>query len=575
MPHRSLARIDAPRPDGSEPIPLRSSGCSDEAARLARMRASVEGVFTGAADAMIEGQEALSRLMRALSAYRGSLQTLSDGALSSAVSRFVARATEAAEQTGHEAEAVGRMADALACAAPHLDDLARVVRMIECYASTARIVESDSALRGGTAFSGQIRILATRSRESYIQLLGKQQALTRQTGDILGEQGAFTEGELDRLQGLGARLAAEAEALGHDVQHGARQLRREEALVGQVSARLTQGVAALQVGDSFRQRLEHVETFLGPDLPGVDHAAARALVLRLSAAQLEGAGNLLAGELRRLCPDLEALARDTSQVMALGQELSDPNCGGLAQRFVRLGEDCRQGLGQLQEGARIRRMLEDRIAVLIATVSEMECAIGELTEIQTQMRLASVNVLLRSMHSGDAGAAMQVVARQFGELTDQCAAHQTAIVTALRGIKEIADGMRGTWGRDLSADLETIGADLGGIEDVLLSADALRGELESLLDHGPRACAEFTRCAEAMRAEHRTVEALAGIAGALAPGPLAPDAEALALAAQLRARYSMAEERAIHDRLCGEGGVEADAGPVAEEAGEGAEFEWF
>ncbi|SDE49322.1 hypothetical protein SAMN04488105_104140 [Salipiger thiooxidans] len=52
-------------------------------------------------------------------------------------------------------------------------------------------------------------------------------------------------------------------------------------------------------------------------------------------------------------------------------------------------------------------MLEDRISALIATLAEMECAIGALSEIQTQAGLARVNVLLRSLRSGDVGAALR------------------------------------------------------------------------------------------------------------------------------------------------------------------------
>ncbi len=48
-------------------------------------------------------------------------------------------------------------------------------------------------------------------------------------------------------------------------------------------------------------------------------------------------------------------------------------------------------------------MLEDEVSALVATLSEMECAIGALTGIQTRMGLASVKVLLWNLHSGDAG----------------------------------------------------------------------------------------------------------------------------------------------------------------------------
>ncbi|MBN8186115.1 hypothetical protein JF540_05390 [Salipiger thiooxidans] len=57
----------------------------------------------------------------------------------------------------------------------------------------------------------------------------------------------------------------------------------------------------------------------------------------------------------------------------------------------------------MQEGARIRHMLEDEVSAPVATLPEMEGAIGALTGIQTRMGLASVSVLLWSLHSGDAG----------------------------------------------------------------------------------------------------------------------------------------------------------------------------
>ncbi|MHA7866472.1 MAG: hypothetical protein ACX93U_03145 [Salipiger thiooxidans] len=66
----------------------------------------------------------------------------------------------------------------------------------------------------------------------------------------------------------------------------------------------------------------------------------------------------------------------------------------------------------MQEGARIWHMLEDRVSALAAIVSEMECAIAALTGIQTRMGLASVNVLLWNLHSGDAGGSAVTLARE-------------------------------------------------------------------------------------------------------------------------------------------------------------------
>ncbi|MCT4371834.1 hypothetical protein CLG85_016520 [Yangia mangrovi] len=446
----------------------------------------VEQVFTEAADSLIAGRDALSFLMATLQDYRRGLDDIRGGRIEAAIDWMVARTLSASRRNAAEAQAVTAISAALTRARPRLDALARIVWMIECYASTARIVETDSTLQAGKGFSDEIRLLATRSRESYNGLLAKHEELKHRTLGLDQSQRAFGEEDLESLLAMGAGLAGKVKSSGADIRTLCANMDARQANVGKVWDRISQAISDLQIGDRFRQRLEHVVAFLSEDLERHPDEHTTSFLLQLAAAQLSATGLTLEDSLESLSRELETLSTVTSNMLDLARSMSQGEDLALASDMQALREDFSRGLALLEKSAAMRSHLDARIGDLMATVRAMETGIAELDEIRTQMRLASVNVLLRSVHSGDAGAAMQVVAKQFGELTSECARLQSEIVGELRDIETEAEALMSEES-ERSAPMDAIASELSELETIIQLSQALLASLRELLDEAPRA----------------------------------------------------------------------------------------
>ncbi|MCA0939629.1 hypothetical protein LCM08_00200 [Salipiger pacificus] len=564
---------------GSPPPAAVTEQPGQPAQKVQALLLPVEQVFTEAADSLIAGRDALSFLMATLQDYRRGLDDIRGGRIEAAIDWMVARTLSASRRNAAEAQAVTAISAALTRARPRLDALARIVWMIECYASTARIVETDSTLQAGKGFSDEIRLLATRSRQSYNGLLAKHEELKHRTLGLDQSQRAFGEEDLESLLTMGAGLAGKAKSSGADIRTLCANMDARLANVGKVWDRISQAISDLQIGDRFRQRLEHVVAFLTEDLERHHEEHTTSFLLQLAAAQLSATGLSLEDSLESLSRELETLSTVTSNMLDLARSMSQGEDLALASDMQALREDFSRGLALLEKSAAMRSHLDARIGDLMATVRAMETGIAELDEIRTQMRLASVNVLLRSVHSGDAGAAMQVVAKQFGELTSECARLQSEIVGELRDIETEAEALMSEES-ERSAPMDAIASELSELETIIQLSQALLASLRELLDEAPRARAAFARCAGEMTAQRHSAQLLRELASSLTVAE--PEdgfrADTLDLAAELRRRYTMAEEREIHDRLLGaQAGIVAQA---AQEAGAGTaaddqDFEWF
>ncbi|MFZ7090324.1 hypothetical protein [Primorskyibacter sp. 2E233] len=521
---------------------------------VSEQRTQLETVFSDAADSMIGGQESLSRLMQALATYRSGLGTIAGGTIAVTIARIGDRIQQARDMNRVESDAIILMTQALEQAKPKLDELSRVVRMIECFANTARIVETDVHLSQDVAFSGEIRILAGQSRESYHNLRENHLTLEQQTGHIRDRQSAFESEHLSYTMALRERLAEHAELAGPEVSQAILRLERDMTILERASDHISSGLASLQFGDRLRQRLEHVETFLDPKFSAEADVSSSEILHRIGAAQLQSAGEDLSRQRASLRSELDCLADQTGAVIALAAELASADGLPLASRLSGLKTDSLAGLEMLRHGRAVREELEGAMLELTGTVNEMETVVEQLAEIQTRMRLASVNVLLRSVRAGDAGAAMQTVARQFSELSDQCAHHQSQIIQDLRNLTKIADDMKASHDHDVTDDLAAASDELALLEEVLLLAESWQSELETLAMEGPKAQAAFANCSKMMDTQSRTAERLFALGNTLAQTnfPIkGNDDGAIELARCLRLIYSTPEERAIHDRVCG------------------------
>lgn len=111
------------------------------------------------------------QLLAALSAYV-QVDTPTHGATASSAS-----AHRPAAKSAH----LPQIATALRRNALRLDDLARALRMIECYVSTARVVEVSC---GDTAFSDQVKVLVSGCRASFATLRTHQDSMAQNVAQM-------------------------------------------------------------------------------------------------------------------------------------------------------------------------------------------------------------------------------------------------------------------------------------------------------------------------------------------------------------------------------------------------------
>ncbi|WP_375691142.1 hypothetical protein [Pseudooceanicola sp. LIPI14-2-Ac024] len=547
---------------------------------IGEVRGGVEDAFTDAATALSEGGDQFLGLARTLDAYTAGLETLEARNTLDAVRDLAARIATVTEVQAREIESLRAIQKALGTARRTLVDLADVVKTIECSISTARIVE----IRAGSSvrFTDQLRILALRAREAYASLLDHHGSLLEKSRRIEESQNLFVSGHLRRVQTMAdalARMIAEFET---SLANSTRVSTRSARVVTRASQRITTGISALQVGDSFRQRLEHLEAALStlPEAP-----AARDLVLLIVAEQLDSAGTALRTELTRLHSGLEGISRDAQQVMAATELAAGSETESTGALLSELREHCGAGLAVLYSVQIQRRMLDREFGGLHRTIAAMQKAVSVLRDVDTEMQLASYNVLLRSMRSEGLRGAMHVVAMNFSDMTAACSACQREVLRDLDLIRSTATALRRSDEGDMSSELESLSAKLGALNDALSLSDGLRSDLNRLLEAGPRAAQDFDRCAVGMRSQVRAAERIRTLGKRLAAtlgdhdlAMLAHDPDAVAAAAVLRDSYSVPEERAVHDRICPPAtasGTAPPAGSAAPAPDADEEFEWF
>ncbi|EYD76544.1 putative transducer like protein [Rubellimicrobium mesophilum DSM 19309] len=320
--------------------------------------------------------------------------------------------------------------------------------------------------------------------------------------------------------------------------------KRFEALEGRVG----QVILHLQVGDAFRQRLEHVESILAmaEDVGSPD--AARALRI-LAAAQIRAALGDLDRSSRGAVKHLAALARtaaDIPRAGAIGSPRSDgrEGLGGLVSASGRI----EAVIGRLAETT---HRLTDSSRSLAETLADAGQDAGSAAEFERRMTVLGLNAILLASRLGPEGRAMEEVAQQQRQIARSIIDVMSRLRRDLEGVVAAAGDLHAGADEDLAAALQGAGS---ATSEVMSLSDRVRqhlGELERV-----RGAGELVELVEDARKE---IECFAEMAASLAG--VAEDLDdsldemdlkdggTTSFLARARRLYSMQAERLVHDRL--------------------------
>lgn len=566
------------------------------AQEIARPRREIESAFVTAGACLSRGYALLDGL--------GSVfDTLGDGLGGDEVADARRRLDEIATRTGalalafeDEKRHLARLAEVIALAGAPIDDLIRSAKTMGIVSINARVtavslVEDSADLQ---IFSSDIATLSASAGRSIGDLAVVYGQLVREVTRAAGQRARFEAAHAGTLAELTRGLARTLALLDSQRDIAVESSRAAGAASREMAARIASAVMALQAGDAVRQRLEHVEegleaaaavsdggVALGVTVPAGLEKAATGVTLKLQAGQLDGAAAAYGAGVAQAQTDLRELVADAGRAMARARAfrggVAGPTpAGHIASESViaDLGDQLRAAVSILHafEAARAR---VDRVLTMVQeAVRSFLGHVGAVRDIEAEMRLVSLNATIRCAQLGPRAAGLSIIAGQLRELT----AETVAAADAAMALLEESSGLAAAFG---AASDEGPGGD-GDLEaqaraalEILDDLDRRTARALGRLDaDAPKAILQLEAAVRALAGQSAHADRLAGLAGEVlscadAAGGDLPlqEKEGLGpLLAALHARYSMREERHIHEALFPAGHSDAVAAASEDEA---------
>lgn len=413
------------------------------ARRLATARGVIEGKFLDLGVTLEKSVEVVGGLV-------GSLDQLTSlfnaETVDGAGEKLSAAAAElsglAGSRSGHRERCHG-LASTSRLLGAHIADMQQALRYLRVFAVNIKVTAGTvpGAFVEFEDFAEEI-YAAIQEGRTQLEEFGRD---LEQLGGLIGAA-LVHENDLDErcaqvLPAVPMQLAADAVSLaGHH-----KRIAAVAAEVGTV-ARGLQGkvgmaLCGLQIGDTARQRVEHVETGLEilerRRAAGQGNAAADDLVHAMLAAQLDDTVESFDREVEKIAQSLAGLASDAGKLLQLREAArGSGGRGGGAGDLARLEASLEQAMALVGEmGAAEAAALNvghsaERTAVGLAR------RINSIREIKTTIHSMALNAHLKCVRLGDAGRPLSVVAvelRQYADALGDTAGQAETILVEMGG----------------------------------------------------------------------------------------------------------------------------------------------
>jgi hypothetical protein len=343
------------------------------------------------------------------------------------------------------------------------------------------------------------------------------------------------------------------------------------ATAGEIAADISQAVQSLQFHDIVRQQIEHVEHALLEMITMLDSEEASTEdplellgfasdVLTLQTSQLDSAARHFSEAAGILRTTLDSLS---SRILGMGQAIAElPGRGGATGRSPLAGVEAGIAVvkGELGDFAAQGAALGGIMDSVADTIADMGNSIEAIEEVGAEIELIAINASIKAAHTGDAGAALGVLATAIQHLSAD-ARRQTDAVSRILGDIAKASGVLQENARRYNDQSEAWQV-IGELDAVLVDMAGAVSRGENLFASLAKASGEFGERARlvglGITFDRDLVARLMAIGKILADQAhqtrrLLPDGGA-GRGSRLRAlydRYTMEAERAVHEAAFG------------------------
>lgn len=522
---------------------------SDLKRTLALMAASMDARFVRAGTTLATAIDTIDRIIHSI---EGVTTTLDESVAGIAVTSLkdVASQLDALPQVQATREAaMARIGTASRVLRDHVMDMRQALRVLHIYGMNIKIAAS-----GEAAFVGFVNDMGQRlaAGEEHLEgFLAKLKELSTSVGSVQ-QAGRLLAAEAKKiLPAVPQRLTRDADALHDHLGNVAAMAREVAAIARTVQGRVATMLGALQVGDSTRQRVEHVVAALqlldGVILPADTAAEVTGVVHHLLAAQLEASSVDFDRDASLLVASLKALQPDTHGLLTLIEDDAGSNGRPFLSQIDQAVGEIAVITVQLQEADQRSASM---LGLITETVDELTGRLAHLQRVQFNVQDIATNTRLLCRRHGDLGKAVSVVAgevdiyahslgnamRGIGQPIGELAEVNTAL--AVKG-EDVADGDMGS---KLAQALSVIREGCQRTDlAVREGGDDARQLIELLTITGDEIGAELALGA--------TMRQAAIVLSASTLNPVLSDEAQTALGTllpQIGALYTMAQERDIH-----------------------------
>ncbi|KQV62374.1 MULTISPECIES: hypothetical protein [unclassified Caulobacter] len=421
------------------------------AARLESARQVVEGRFLEAGDVLSRAVEGVGALIAGLDSMRGNL----DADTVTSTTADLARAAESLkslpdsldERRGRVAELV-KFGDRLgAC----IEEMRQHLAYLRVFAINIKITSGGIAAAGPefAIFAQEIYDCIEMGRTQLDAFNAELMGLDHTLRGALSHEQALARDCVALLPAVPDALRASATAIAAHHAKIVEVAMSVATLARDVQKKVGGGLAALQIGDITRQRIEHVQAglrFLDESreiagLPDAPRARAQAFVHRLLGAQLTATAEDFHREVSRIGHNVIGMAADAAELLRL-RDLASGQTDGAETNFLRdLEGNVGQALelvGDMTAGEQAAENVSRSAAVSARELTER---IAGIQNIRADVQMMALNTTLKCSRIGETGKPLGVIAIELRQHAIHLEKSAGLTTSALEGLFNAAEAL--------------------------------------------------------------------------------------------------------------------------------------
>jgi hypothetical protein len=549
-------------------------------ARLEAARGVIETKFLNAGEMLSQAVDGIGTLLATMDTLT---QALSPETSAATTRQLAATAARLSALPARQAERHGIIADLAARRAglaSSVEDMRRSLAYMRAFTVSIRIAAGGitGADQEFDVFAQEMSARVEAGRAEVDGLDACLLALQRELDEAAAQAEPLERRCAKMIPAVPDQLLASAAIIGEHNRQITAATANSMTLARDTHRKIARMLGALQIGDITRQRIEHVQTGLAllasidPSLPAEAQARIRILVRQLLAAALESTHDDFSREVSQVSLGLTGLARDASALLGLrglvyGGDDAVQAGGFLGNLETRIGDAVRL-VTEIEAADGLTRQTSRRVA---ETAQVLSGRLGAVQSIKTDVLFMALNTSLKSSRLGEAGRPLATIAVELRSQAGQLERIANACAVTLQELTGAAVSLAGESAEDAEGAEAGAGASLLAATARIHEAGAMaERDIAALAAQGEAVLALLTQSSQRLDLQSdigaalaQVLQDLSGNAGgadlctAEIRGPLS------AILDKLRATYTMAQERTLHDAMAMEWGLDVAPPPPA------------